>query len=1040
MPTDERVLLALRDARNQLAQARAALDARDREPIAIIGMGCRFPGGVHGPDDLWELVTRSVDAIDEQPADRWNTADYYDPDPSVPGKIYVNRGGFLSSIDLFDAEFFGISPREAASMDPQQRLLLEVTWETMEHAGVSADSIKGSSTGIFMGLSWRDYDRIAVRDRPENLDAYAGLGNTPSIAAGRLAHVLDVNGPVTLIDTACSSSLVAVHQAVRSLRARECQTAFAGGVNLVLSPFSTIFCCKIRALSPDGRCKTFDASADGYGRAEGCGVVLLKRLSDAQRDGDTVHAVIRGSAVNHDGRTGGLTVPSRRSQESVVQLALQSADLRPNQIGYIEAHGTGTALGDPIEVGALNTVFGDADRQAPLWIGSIKTNIGHAETAAGIAGLIKTALAVRHGFIPRSLHFEQPNPHIDWQAGPVRVAATGQTWPNRARLAGVSSFGFSGTNAHVIIGEAEPAERPTEPHQALPPVLALSARTAAALSDQARRYAAALTSPEKPTLEQVCYAANTGRTTFEFRMAAHAPTAETLAAVLEAFAAETRTRDLWYGEVSRGRTVQTGLVLGHPDSPAFALNPELYHASARLREVVEQCIGVAENRLGTDFRGALFAAPPGPPAPGAEHLADTVAFTAQLAMVALLHEWGVRPAVVTGYGTGEYTAAVVAGILRIEDAIALLADATGTATGLVACTTDADALDEATALAEGQIAGRAGPEYLLAATDLLLLRRMLRARGIAVNHARDGRTVLGDAGGTPTITPSLPHVAFVSCQSGQRADHLASSPEYWARRPLWPAHMPEALAAMRHAGCTVFVEVFGGVLARCGRESTPLDGTIWVSTGTDAQDVSRCAAKLFVHGAIPDLKAFHRAGEHRVAVPTYPFQRRRHWADDVAPQDQQPYPPPAKSTQPSTATDLASPAVTATRNRRAVTRIVVGHVNRILGHADTTALDTTLPLHEVGFDSLMATELSAQLSREFGLELQAGFVFDFPSVSQQSTALITLLEKDQSPVAVSDLPLDASTTQSIDSRDLAEAELVEVAMAELAAWKKDVHD
>ncbi|VBA62411.1 type I polyketide synthase [Mycobacterium attenuatum] len=1037
MSTDERIVQALRDARTQLAQARAALENRDREPIAIIGMGCRLPGEVDGPDDLWELVTLGADVTDEQPPGRWNTAEFYDPDPSAPGKIYATRGGFLSNIDHFDAEFFGISPREAESMDPQQRLLLEVTWETMEHAGITADALKGSQTGIFMGLSWRDYDRIAVGGRPENLDAYAGLGNTPSIAVGRIAHVLDLNGPVALIDTACSSSLVAVHQAVQSLRARQCHTAFAGGVNLVLSPFSTVFCCKIRALAPDGRCKTFDASADGYGRAEGCGVVLLKRLSDAQRDGDTVHAVIRGSAVNHDGRTGGLTVPSRRSQEAVLQAALQSADLKADQIGYIEAHGTGTALGDPIEIAALNTVFGSTHRQTPLWTGSIKTNIGHAETAAGIAGLIKTALAVRHGIIPPSLHFNEPNPHIDWDAGPVRVVTDAQSWHSGQRLAGVSSFGFSGTNAHVIVGQDQTADPCLEPESALPAVLTLSARTPEALNAQARRYAAVLKGEDLHTLQRVCYSANTGRSTFEYRLAAHAPTASAMAESLENFAARTRTRELWHGRIARARTAETGLVLGHRDSGLFTATAEIYNASERVREVVDQCASIAERKLGLDLRAALFADPRDPATSVAAHVADTVGFIRQLAIVTLMQDWGLQPAMVVGLGTGEYVAAVVAGILRIDDAIALIADTAHGDIGIIACTTDFGVLEHEIAASGGRIVARAEPEYLLTSPDLPQLVDALRLKGVAIHDARDERAVLGDSDvdGAPVINPSPPRIAFVSCQTGQRADQLVSRPEYWARRPLWPAHPIEALAAMRQAGCTVFVDVSGGVLGRCGREVTLADDTKWVSVGVDAQGLSLCAAKLFAYGAVAGLGGLHKRGEHRVAVPTYPFQRNRYWVDHGPPQVPPNFASASTGLPERTATDRSSPKGVGIGNRHSVTRIVLAHANRILGRDESAPLDTSLPLHEVGFDSLMAVELSTRLSRELGVTLQGGFVFDFPSISEQSAALTALLDHDNTAVTAT----DPEPTIAMVPAELTEAELIETALAELTAWQKDFH-
>ncbi|WP_375496224.1 type I polyketide synthase, partial [uncultured Nostoc sp.] len=434
-----------------------ALAASQKEPIAIIGMGCRFPGGADTPELFWQLLRQGIDAIAEVPPDRWDVAAYYDPNPEAPGKMSTRYGGFIENLKAFDPQFFGISPREALTLDPQQRLLLEVSWEALENAGLNPQQLVKTQTGVFVGISTNDnYQRLLSQDVTE-IDAYLTTGNAHSVAAGRISYILGLTGQSLAVDTACSSSLVATHLACQSLRQRESNLAIVGGVNRLISPEFTINFSQARMLSGDGRCKTFDARANGFVRSEGCGVIILKRLSDAVTDGDNILAVIRASAINQDGHTSGLTVPNGPSQQAVIRQALNNAGIKPDQIGYIEAHGTGTSLGDPIEVTALGAVFGVShSQQHPLIVGSVKTNIGHLEAAAGIAGLIKSVLQLQHEEIAPHLHLKQPNPYINWAELPIQVPTEIVPWStgNQPRLAGVSSFGFSGTNAHVIIEEA----------------------------------------------------------------------------------------------------------------------------------------------------------------------------------------------------------------------------------------------------------------------------------------------------------------------------------------------------------------------------------------------------------------------------------------------------------------------------------------------------------------------------------------------------------------------------------------------------------
>jgi acyl transferase domain-containing protein len=426
------------------------------EPVAVVGQAIRCPRATNAAE-LWCRLLAGTDAVGEVPMDRWDVEAYFDPDPDAPGKTYSRHGGFLESIDQFDASFFGISPRVAGKMDPQQRMLLEASWEALEDAGIPPESLMESRTGLFMGMSTCDYRELSGNQGLAEIDAYTATGVAFSAGVGRISHTLGLTGPCLAIDTACSSSLVAVSQACESLAAGSCDLALAGGVNVMASPALTIALSKARMLAPDGKCKTFDARADGYVRGEGSGVVVLKRLSDAEQNDDRILAVIRGSAVNHAGHSAGLTVPSRAAQAKVIQAALEQAGLAPHEIDYLEAHGTGTALGDPIEVLAAADALGRGrERSRPLWIGSIKTNIGHLEAAAGIAGMIKVVLALGQGVIPRHLHCETPSPRIPWGHVPVKVARENIDWPSngRPRTAGVSAFGFAGTNAHVVLEEA----------------------------------------------------------------------------------------------------------------------------------------------------------------------------------------------------------------------------------------------------------------------------------------------------------------------------------------------------------------------------------------------------------------------------------------------------------------------------------------------------------------------------------------------------------------------------------------------------------
>ena len=539
----QRALEELGRQRDEIARQRVEIDSFRRaatDPIAIIGMACRFPGGADTPAAFWDLLDRGVDTVTDVPRDRWNADAFYDADPSASGKMTTRCGAFIRGADRFDPQFFGIAPREALSMDPQQRILLEVVWEALEHANIAPTSLYGSATGVFVGITCFDH-AIRLSQSIEHFNSYAGTGSALNMAPGRVSYVLGLTGPSLAVDTACSSSLVGLHLACQSLRQRESSLALVGGVHLMLSPDVMVSFSQARMLAADGRSKTFDASADGYSRGEGCGVVVLKRLADAQADRNTIVGLVRGTAVNQDGPSGGLTVPNGAAQQAVIRRALAAGNVGARDVAYVEAHGTGTSLGDPIEVEALAGVYGEGRAASdPLLIGAAKTNIGHLEPAAGIAGLIKILLAFEHEQIPRHLHFHTPNPHVAWSALPVTVVADPVPWPRsgRARIAGLSAFGFSGTNAHVIV-EEPPRSGPDGRRVAAPFALfTLSAKSDEALTDAATRYAEYLAADVPPDLASVCYTAATGRTHFPHRLAIVAATVDGLRDALRAFAAD----------------------------------------------------------------------------------------------------------------------------------------------------------------------------------------------------------------------------------------------------------------------------------------------------------------------------------------------------------------------------------------------------------------------------------------------------------------------------------------------------------------------
>ncbi len=667
----KRALLEIRQLRTQLLEAEKVW----REPIAIVGMGLRLPGGVHDAESFAKLLWSGADAVTEIPANRWSLEAFYSDDPDAVGKMTTRHGAFLEHVDEFDAEFFGISPREAASMDPQQRLMLEVTWEALENAGHAPSSLDGSRTGIYVGVANNDYGR-ALFSNTSLIDAYASTGNAYSVVAGRLSYFLGLQGPCIAVDTACSSSLVALHLACQGLRLRECDLALAGGVNLILTPELNINFSKARMMAPDGRCKTFDAAADGYVRGEGCATVVLRRLSDALADSDRILAIIRGSAVNQDGRSGGLTAPNGPAQQAVIRVALEIAEIEPGLVSYIETHGTGTPLGDPIEVGALSAVFSkDRDASHPLIIGSVKSNIGHLEAAAGMAGLIKVVLGFQRQEIPPNLHFKCGNPSIDWAGLPMMVPTAVTSWPqvDGRRLAGISSFGFSGTNAHVIVEEA-PGLKPAPTDIADRPLhlLALSARHNDSLLDLAREYESRLNG--EPAVADVCFTANIGRSHFDHRLAVVGATTSDIRHGLAAYINSTPSPSVAVAANERAIRPRVAFLFTGQGAQYAGMGRLLYETSPTFRRTLDECAAALAGHLDRGLLDLIFAADAETSPINDTIYAQPAIFAIEAALAALWRSWGIEPNFVLGHSLGEYAAAYVAGMLPLGDAIRLVAE------------------------------------------------------------------------------------------------------------------------------------------------------------------------------------------------------------------------------------------------------------------------------------------------------------------------------------------------------------------------------
>lgn len=863
---------------------RTAQDYRavEQAPIAVVGMGCRFPDA-DNPDEFWRLLVDGHDAIKEIPKERWDA-------DSFP-QINTRRAGLLSDVDLFDAEFFGIADKEADAMDPQQRLVLEVAYQALEYAGIVPESLAQSETGVFIGISTDDYAawQLAATDA---IDAYASTGKTFSIAANRLSYLLDLRGPSLAIDTACSSSLVAVHQACQSLRQQECSLALAGGVNLVLSPQLMVALSSANMLSPDGYCKTFADDADGYARGEGCGVIVLKRLADAERDGDSVLAVIRGSAVNQDGRSNGLTAPNLNAQQSVIKKALANAQVKPEAVSYIEAHGTGTPLGDPIEMDALLSVF----RQAPeLNVGSVKTNIGHLEAAAGIAGLIKVIQSLRHQTIPAHLHCRTRNPLIKLDGTSFNIPTKTQPWLAEQRIAGISSFGFGGTNAHIVVSEANRPE-PTIENQAAQ-VLAVSAKSAVALQQLLQRYVDFVKRKPELNLADLCYSAALGRSDFNYRAAI---VANSSAVLLEALQAEAPKNFTAIAKTPR----KIAFLCTGQGAQTKQMGLELYQSEAIFKGVLDACADLLVDELPLPLTEVMFNDDDS--LLNQTGYTQPLLFSLQYALAKLWESWSVKPDILLGHSVGEYAVACLSGVLELPDAIKLIAargrlmQALPANGGMAAVFAEVGTVEAAIASVSGQvvIAGYnsrrlqviSGENDAVAAVCAILREQGFSSQPLTVSHAFHSPLMNDMLAAFSEVAHSCryhrPNIAIVSSLTGKRVDMDMSSPDYWISHIIEPVRFSGAVAALLAETCHVAIEIGPQPHAMAmAQQASGADTVQWLPSlkraAKDRDVLLAAVAQLYQQGVNIDWRSMY-SGQVRQrlnGLPNYPFQRQRYWLD-----------------------------------------------------------------------------------------------------------------------------------------------------------------
>lgn len=919
---NKQALLKIRELKQQIAELQQQQTAVS-EPVAIVSMACRFPRRSSTPEAFWQSLMEQRDEVTEIPEDRWDHDAFHDDDPEVPGKMYARHGVFLDNLDKMDPEFFGISPREATWVDPQQRLLMEVGWEALERASWIPENI-GKETGIFVGWMHNDYQNEAS-DSFLNLNPYIATGAAGSFLCGRLAYYLGLEGPSVAVDTACSSSLVALHLACQSLQQRDCDRALVGGVNAICSPTTNILTCKLKALSPSGHSRAFDAAADGYLRGEGCGVVTLRRLADAEHDGDPILGVISGSAIGHNGFSSGLTAPNPKAQEKVIRQALERAELSPDDVSYLEAHGTGTELGDPIEMrAAMSALAGQRSKDEPLLVGSVKTNIGHLEAAAGMAGLIKVLLSLQKNQIPGQLNFENPNPHIPWETAPVKVLTEPASWPNpEQQVAGVSAFGMSGTNAHVIVsrhsstnasprntnrngqfdatktnGQGTTSDQATASH-----LITLSGKTDEAVRELAEKYARHFEDEPSISLADVALTSNVGRSHFEQRAALVASDRTRAIEELKTLSRGGQSESSFRGNGRRSPKVAwqfTG-----QGSQYVGMSQQLFDNEPVFRDAVKTCDTLLSEWRGESLIDVMFTHED-----KLHHTAWTqpAIFAVQMGLVQLLESKGFWPDLVWGHSVGQYAAACVAGIMSWEDGLKLISErgrligelpAGGKMLAVFAPLSDVENTLETSshqktvsiAALNGTHIVLSGKEDAIADVEQQFSERNIRCKQLKTSHAFHSALM------TPVLEPFQQFAAKVNFRTTQLplicnvSGKLLESERvldgfYWAQHIREAVRFSECIDTAQENGCELILELGPqAVLTRMAAANWKHPADTLVSClqhdVDDSEAILRSFGRLYVHGVQPDFNAMHagRNGRH-VLLPTYPFQRRRFWGPD----------------------------------------------------------------------------------------------------------------------------------------------------------------
>ena len=1019
-------LSTIKQALLTISKLQAKLDAEVRartEPIAIIGMGCRIPGGATTPEDFWRLLQAKADTVGPVPPERWQIYDFAQHLNEADRRA-LRWGSFLRDIDRFDANFFTISPREAKTLDPQQRLLLEVTWEALERAGQPPEQLAGTRTGVFVGIVGNDYEALCNASSSAR-DVYTMTGNGHCFPAGRISYVLGLQGPSLAVDTACSSSLVAVHLACQSLRSGESTLALAGGVSLMLTPLLTEQLASSHALSPDGRCKAFDAEANGFVRGEGCGMLVLKRLSDARADGDPILAVMRGSAINQDGRSAGLTAPNVQAQKALLRLALQNAGVSAADLDYVETHGTGTSLGDPIEIAALAEVIGQPrGGGSPLTLGAVKTNIGHLEAAAGITGLIKVVLALTHQAVPANLHLRNVNPRISLAGTPFVLPSELVPWPagTKRRLAGVSSFGMSGTNAHVIVEEAPRLPARETPAEGTWVLLPLSARSPRALRALAQSYLDELGSAsaeDSPDLVDIAYTASVRRSHHDHRLGLAVSTREQLLAALRAALTAPPLPNGASAPIQVVRRPKVVFVFPGQGGQWPEMGRALLARQPAFRAAITECDAAIQQEAGWSLLTELQTEATSSRLETIDVIQPAL-FAIDVALAALWRSWGIEPDAVVGHDMGEVAAAHVSGALALADAVRIICRRAKLLRRLSG---------------RGSMAQVALPQAEPLAEELLAALRC--------------------------VTPQTARVAMYSTVTNKVCTGLELDATYWVQNLRAPVLFAQAVRQLLATEHTLFVELgphpallpaITDEIRHSGQDGAGLPS---LHRDQDAQRVLlETLSELYTRGCDVNWQGLFPSRGRCVALPTYPWQRERYWLDAAAPAapgvgtssisgaassdhplggsgiEVSPQPGPGFGEREVSEVNLDAEqfrAILAQAAPDARAHLLEGHLREPLARIlqqDAEPLDRLATLDRFGMDSIMAEELCNQLEASLGLKLSATTVFGYPTIAALAAHLLARLQLAEaaavpegqltSPIARDDVPLVAETAQSGD--------------------------